>query len=175
MKRVLILLFVVSSVLSREAYADEPLFARLFARWYPAEKISGPLGSGTGRPVHGMMQYGTLPNRHYILLGYVRGIQNSYLGYWWASRQAVSLAKQYGADALIKIKLYGPTRSLGHFALNGQLIRPSYDVGAYAAIRFLDRKEDKPARGIRGTASPAALSAEQRACLPVSQAARERL
>jgi hypothetical protein len=172
MKRVLILLFVVSSVLSREANADEPLFAR----WYPAEKISGPLGSGTGRLIYGMMQYGTFPNRRYLLLGYVRGIQNSYLGYFWASGQAVSLARQHGADALIKIKLYGPTRSPGHFALNGEVIKPYYPtVGAYAAIRFLDRKQKKPARRIGGAASPAALSAEQRACLPVSQAAGERL
>ncbi|VVM08099.1 hypothetical protein [Methylacidimicrobium tartarophylax] len=172
MKRVLILLFVVSSVLSREANADEPLFAR----WYPAEQISGPLGSGTGRLIYGMMQYGTFPNRRYVLLGYVRGLQNSYLGYFWASRQAVSLARQHGADAIIKIERHGPTQPLDHFALNGEVIKPYYPtVGAYAAIRFLDRKKDKPARRMGCAASPAALSAEWSICLPVSQAAEERL
>ncbi|MDD2677673.1 MAG: hypothetical protein PHP75_09460, partial [Methylacidiphilaceae bacterium] len=173
MKRVLILLLAVSSVLSLEAYADRSFSAR----WYPAEKISGPVGSGTGRLVHGMMEYRTLPNRHYVLLGYVRAIQGYYTGYTTnATGPAVALARQHGADAVIKIERHGPTQSLDHFALNGEMIKPYYPtVGAYAAIRFRDRKKEKPARRIGDADSPAALSAEQRACLPVSQAAGERL
>ncbi|QSR84942.1 hypothetical protein [Methylacidimicrobium sp. B4] len=139
MKKFLILLFAVSFFLPLRAHADV-----LLARWMPAERPeSGPLGTGTGTLVCGMMEYRTLPNRHYIILGYVRAC-NGLFGS--ARSRAVTLAREHGADAILALSR--ATRSPGHFLLHGKPVESSLFVGAYAAIRFLQRKKEKPAWGI---------------------------
>ncbi len=96
-----------------------------------------------------MMEYRTLPNRHYIVLGYVRAC-NGLFGS--ARSRAVTLAREHGADAILALSR--ATRSPGHFLLHGKPVESSLVVGAYAAIRFLQRKKEKPAWGIAATALP---------------------
>ena len=144
MKRFLIVLFAATLVLflaTAAARADG-----LLAKWTPAQGAeSGPLGSGIGTMVRGMMEYRTLPNRHYIVLGYIRA-SNGWFGS--ARTRAVAMARRHGADAIIALNR--STRSAGHFLLNGKAIESCPFAGTYVAIRFLQRKREKPAWGIAG-------------------------
>ncbi|MDD4932239.1 MAG: hypothetical protein PHO89_02080 [Methylacidiphilaceae bacterium] len=145
MKGLLLTLSVFCAFLPLGAHADP-----LFTEWLPVEKVeTGPLGSGTGQEVEGMMDYQSPPNRRYIILGYIRagtGLLGS------ARTRAVEMAREHGADAIIQLRR--STRSPGHFLLHGQPVESSLWVGAYAAIRFLQRKREKPAWGIASVGFP---------------------
>ncbi|VVM05603.1 hypothetical protein MAMT_00686 [Methylacidimicrobium tartarophylax] len=122
----------------------------LFSEWIPVEKLEwGPLGSGSGKEVEGMMDYQSPPSRRYIILGYIK--TRSWL-FGSARSRAVALAKEHGADAILELRK--STRSPGHFLLGGQYVESSSWVGAYAAIRFLQRKKEKHAWGIASVLVP---------------------
>ncbi len=122
----------------------------LFSEWIPVEKMEwGPLGSGTGTEVEGMMDYQSPPNRRYIILGYIK--TRAWL-FGSARSRAVALAKEHGADAILQLRK--STRATGHFLLGGQYVESSPWVGAYAAIRFLERKKEKHAWGIASAVFP---------------------
>lgn len=145
MKRLLLLFSLLGALLPLGAHAGP-----LFTHWIPAEKFeSGPLGSGSGTLVQGMMEYRTPPNRHYVVLGYVRA-SNGLFG--TARTRAVEMARQHGADAIIALSR--ATRSPGHFLLEGRPVESSPFVGVYAAIRFLQRKRQKPVWGIARRSPP---------------------
>lgn len=139
MKRLLLLFSLLGALHPLPSRADP-----LFTRWIPSEKLeSGPLGSGTGVMVRGMMEYRTLPNRPYVVLGYIRASD----GFFGSARtRAVEMAQQHGADAIIALNR--STRAAGHFVVEGKPVESAPFVGTYAAIRFLQKKRQKPVWGI---------------------------
>lgn len=145
MKRLLLALCVLSAFLPSRADA---IF--WMSRWIPAEKVEfGPLGSEVGREVDGMMAYQSPPSRPYLILGYIQ----ARTGFFGSARtRAVAVAKKHGADAIIELKR--SARSPGHFLYKGKYLESSPSIGAYAAIRFPQRKKEKPAWGIANNPCP---------------------